>query len=99
MDGTGRRTPDSGTVTETETETVTESETVTGFAWSRWSSRTPDPGPRIPERWPRPSRRPWPWPNGLRRGQAPCASEAGLRSRKRRNGSRPRRDAASPFGW
>ena len=35
MDGTGRRTPDSGTVTETETETVTESETVTGFTWSR----------------------------------------------------------------
>jgi len=32
---TGLRTPDSGTVTETETETVTESETVTGFTWSR----------------------------------------------------------------
>jgi len=35
-------------VTETETETVTESETVTGFTWSRWSSRTPDTGPRTP---------------------------------------------------
>jgi len=38
-------------VTETETETVTESETVTvtGFTWSRWSSRTPDPGLRTPD--------------------------------------------------
>ena len=47
---TGPRNPDSGTVTETETETVTESETVTGFTWSRWSSRTPDPGFRTPDR-------------------------------------------------
>jgi len=37
------------TETETETETVTESETVTGFTWSRWSSRTPDSGPRTPD--------------------------------------------------
>jgi len=27
---------------------VTESETVTGFPWSRWSSRTPDSRPRTP---------------------------------------------------
>ena len=40
-------------VTETETETVTESETVTGFTWSRWSSRTPDSGPRTPASGPR----------------------------------------------
>jgi len=40
-------------VTETETETVTGSETVTGFTWSRWSSRTPDSGPRTPDSGPR----------------------------------------------
>jgi len=33
----------------TETETVTESETVTGFTWSRLSSRTPDTGLRTPD--------------------------------------------------
>jgi len=32
---------------------VTESETVTGFTWSRWSSRTPDAGPRTPDSGPR----------------------------------------------
>ena len=36
-------------MTETETETVTGSETVTGFTWSRWSSRTPAPGLRPPD--------------------------------------------------
>jgi len=36
-------------VTESETETVIESETVTGFTWSRCSSRTPDTGPRTPD--------------------------------------------------
>ena len=36
-------------MTETETEAVTESETVTGFTWSRRSSRTPDPGLRTPD--------------------------------------------------
>ena len=38
-----------GSVAETETETVTESETVTGFTWSRRSSRPPDSGPRTPD--------------------------------------------------
>jgi len=67
MDGAGHRTPESGrltpdsetvaeteteTVTESETvtETVTESETVTGFTSSRRSSRTPDSGFRTPDR-------------------------------------------------
>jgi len=45
------------TVTEAETEsetvtvtvTVAEAETVTGFPWTRRSSRTPDTGPRTPD--------------------------------------------------
>jgi len=36
-------------VAETETEAVTVTETVTGFAWSHWSNRTPDSGPRTPD--------------------------------------------------